>query len=42
MTGIFRVYVLFTLLEEYSAVIRLISLSIAVVLLYMICITIGI
>jgi len=40
MTGIFRVYVLFILLEEYPAVIRLISLSIAV--LYMICITIGI
>ena len=42
MTGIFRVYVLFILLEEYPAVIRLISLSIADVLLYMICITIGI
>ena len=42
MTGIFRVYVLFILLEEYPAVIRLISLSVAAVLLYMICITIGI
>lgn len=42
MTGIFSVYVLFILLEEYPAVIRLISLSIAAVLLYMICITIGI
>ena len=42
MTGIFRVYVLFILLEECSAVIRLILLFIAVVLLYMICIAIGI
>lgn len=42
MTGIFRIYVLFILLEEYPAVIRLISLSIAAVLLYMICITIDI
>ena len=41
MTGIFRVYVLFILLES-PAVIRLISLSIAAVLLYIICITIGI
>jgi len=42
MTGIFGVCVLFTLLEEYPAVIRLISLSMAASLLYMICITIGI
>lgn len=42
MTGIFCVYVLFILLEECPAVIRLISLSIVAALLYMICITIGI
>lgn len=42
MTGIFRIYVLFILIEEYPAAIRLISLSIAAVLLYMICITIDI
>lgn len=42
MTGIFRIYVLFILIEEYPAVILLISLPIADVLLYMICITIGI
>ncbi len=42
MTGIFRVYVLFILLKEYPAVVRLISLSVAAVLLYMICITIDI
>lgn len=42
MSDIFSVCVLFILLEEYPAVIRLISLSIAAVLLYMICITIDI
>lgn len=42
MTGIFSICVLFILLEEYPAVIWLISLSIDAVLLYMICITIGI
>lgn len=42
MSGIFSVCVLFILLEESPAVIRLILLPIAVVLLYMICITIGI
>lgn len=42
MSGIFSVCVLFILLEEYPAVIRLISLSIVAVLLYMICITIDI
>lgn len=42
MSGIFSVCVLFILLEEYPAVIRLISLSIAAELLYIIYITIGI